>query len=102
CPESLLPFRVAQRDAMEAFNKWIAALWFAPGDLKQMANLGQLSGVYMPFWTYDSMTYTHYTGQRGDDYWETETYTETDANGKQEQKTRQVMKTRWTYVSGEV
>ncbi len=98
CPESLLPFHLAQRQAIDAFNAWIATRWFAPNNLKQLANLGQLSGVYMPFWTYDSMTYTHYTGQRGDDYWETESYT--DAQGQRQ--TRQVRKTRWTYVSGEV
>jgi hypothetical protein len=102
CPESLLPFHIPQRDAITAFNNWIASRWFAPSNLKQLANLGQLSGVYMPFWTYDSMTYTHYTGQRGDDYFETETYTENDQNGNPVTRTRQVVKTRWTYVAGEV
>ena len=102
CPESVLPFHVPQRDAVTAFNNWIASRWFAPSNLKQLANLGQLSGVYMPFWTYDSMTYTHYTGQRGDDYWETETYTENDQNGNPVTRTRQVVRTRWTYVAGEV
>ena len=34
------------------------------------------------------MTYTRYTGQRGDDYWETESYT--DSQGKRQ--TRQVRK----------
>jgi len=48
------------------------------------------------------MTYTHYTGERGDDYQETEYYTETDANGQQVTKSRQVTKTRWTRVTGEV
>jgi DNA-directed RNA polymerase subunit RPC12/RpoP len=98
CPESLLPFKVPQRDAIAAFNNWIGSRWFAPNNLKQMANLGQLSGVYMPFWTYDSMTYSQYSGMRGDDYWETEHYT--DSEGKSQ--TRQVRRTRWTYVSGEV
>jgi len=101
CPESLLPFRISQKDAVTAFNNWIQSRWFAPSNLKQLANLGQLSGIYLPFWTYDSMTYSHYTGQRGDDYWETESYTTTE-NGKTVQRTRQVRKTRWTYVSGEV
>jgi len=100
-PECLLPFAIASRDAVAAFNKWLASRWFAPGDLKQLANLGQLSGIYIPYWTYDSMTYSHYTGQRGDDYWETETYTEME-NGRSVTKTRQVRRTRWTYVSGEV
>ncbi|HEV3203825.1 MAG TPA: hypothetical protein VGY77_05550, partial [Gemmataceae bacterium] len=66
------------------------------------ANLGQMAGVYAPYWTYDSMTFTHYTGERGDDYFETETYQERDANGQMVTKTREVRKTRWTSVSGEV
>jgi DNA-directed RNA polymerase subunit RPC12/RpoP len=101
-PEGVLPFKVARRDAVESFARWIAGLWFAPNALRKMADLGQLGGVYVPFWTFDSMTYTHYTGERGDDYWETETYTETNAQGQAETKTRQVRKTRWTPVAGQV
>jgi hypothetical protein len=67
-----------------------------------MANLGQLTGIYVPFWTFDSMTYTHYTGMRGDNYWDTEFYTETNAQGQTETKSRQVMRTRWTPVAGQV
>jgi len=101
-PESVLPFRVDSRKAREAFNAWIASRWFAPNSLKKMANLGQLSGVYLPYWTFDSMTYSHYTGQRGDNYTVTETYTETNAQGQTETKTRTVVKTHWYPVSGEV
>ena len=97
-PESLLPFTVSDRDARDRFTGWIAGLWFAPTELKQLANLGQFGSVYAPFWTYDAMTYTSYTGQRGEDYWEDESYT--DAEGKRQ--TRQVRKTRWYSVSGEV
>jgi len=100
-PECTLPFHITDRQAIDAFNAWIASRWFAPNNLKEMANLGQLSGIYLPFWTYDSMTYTHYTGQRGDDYWDTETYTEME-NGHSVTRTRQVRRTRWHYVSGEV
>ena len=98
CPECVLPFRIAERQAIEAFNAWIKTRWFAPNNLKELANLGQLSGIYLPFWTYDSMTYTHYTGQRGDDYWETESYTDSQGH----RQTRQVRRTRWHYVAGEV
>jgi predicted RNA-binding Zn-ribbon protein involved in translation (DUF1610 family) len=105
-PEGVLPFVIDGRQARGAFNDWIASRWFAPSELRQLANLGQLSGVYLPFWTYDSMTYTHYTGQRGDDYQETEYYTdtETDAQGNTRtvQQSRTVTKTRWYSVSGQV
>ena len=101
-PEGVLPFKLDQRQAVDAFDRWLSGLWFAPNALRKMSNLGQLNGVYVPFWTFDSMTYTHYTGERGDDYWVTETYTETNAQGQTETKTRQVLKTRWTPVAGEV
>lgn len=110
----ILPFSVTSRTAIERFNTWISSLWFAPSQLRQLANLGQLSGMYLPYWTYDSMTYTHYTGQRGDNYTvtetyvENETYTETNAQGQTITQTRPVTKTRnvvkihWSYASGEV
>jgi DNA-directed RNA polymerase subunit RPC12/RpoP len=101
-PESLIPFRVDLRDARERFQKWLEGLWFAPTELKKVANLGQLSGVYIPYWTYDAMTYTKYRGMRGDDYQETEYYTERDAQGNEVQRSRTVTKTNWYPVSGEV
>ncbi len=101
-PESLLPFAVELRKARDHFDKWLHGLWFAPTELKKVANLGQLSGVYLPHWTYDSMTFTNYEGQRGDDYTETEYYTETDSDGKSVQKSRTVTRTHWYYVSGRV
>jgi hypothetical protein len=61
-----------------------------------------MDGVYVPAWTYDSDTYSRYTGQRGDDYWDTETYTERDASGNTVTRTRQVRRTRWSWVSGDV
>lgn len=97
-PESLLPFTVSDREARGAFNKWITSLWFAPTELKQLANLGQFGSVYTPHWTYDAMTYTRYTGERGEDYWDTEWYT--DSDGKRQ--SRSVRRTRWYPASGEV
>jgi DNA-directed RNA polymerase subunit RPC12/RpoP len=101
-PESLLPFKVELKAARDAFTQWLEGLWFAPTELKKIANLGQLTGVYLPYWTYDSMTYTVYDGLRGDDYQETEWFTATKPDGTTEQQSRTVTKTRWTPVSGEV
>jgi DNA-directed RNA polymerase subunit RPC12/RpoP len=101
-PESLLPFKVDDRLARGLFNQWISSLWFAPTELKQFANLGQLAGVYLPYWTYDSMTFNKYRGQRGDDYTDTEYYTTTDSNGNTVTQSRTVVRTAWTPVSGEV
>lgn len=97
-PESVLPFAITDRGARDNFTKWINGLWFAPNELKKLANLGQFTSVYSPFWTYDSMTYTRYTGERGENYTYTETYTDND--GKEQ--TRTVTVTNWYPVSGEI
>lgn len=100
-PEAVLPFKVADGDAKAAIGKWIRSLWFAPGALKKFATHEAIRGVYVPHWTYDSHTRTFYTGERGEHYYVTESYTAT-VNGKSERRTRQVRKTRWYPASGRV
>ncbi len=100
-PKSVLPFVVDKRKATESFRDWIHGLWFAPNKLKERASGGKLDGLYVPYWTYDTNTYTQYTGQRGTYYYVTETYTTTE-NGESVTKTRQVRRTRWNSCSGQV
>ncbi|MBN1126193.1 MAG: hypothetical protein JXA82_14400 [Sedimentisphaerales bacterium] len=101
-PKSLLPFHVNRKQGWEQFRKWVAGLWFAPNDLRKMAQSeGKLTGIYVPYWTYDSDTTSFYRGQRGKHYWVTEHYT-THQNGKLVHKTRRVRKTRWWPASGTV
>jgi predicted RNA-binding Zn-ribbon protein involved in translation (DUF1610 family) len=101
-PEGLLPFKISSHEAFDKFRNWIRKLWFAPGALKQYAQMeGKLAGVYIPFWTYDSDTTSVYSGARGDYYYTTETYTTTE-NGRSVTRTRQVRHTRWTPAHGTV
>src|SRR5262249_40468443 len=101
-PRSLVPFAITRDRAGQLFQDWLGSLWWAPGDLKKFAAVdGKLAGMYVPYWTYDARAVTAYTGQRGHDYWVTETYT-VNVNGRTETRTRQVQRTRWTSVSGVV
>jgi predicted RNA-binding Zn-ribbon protein involved in translation (DUF1610 family) len=101
-PKAVLPFFITREQAARAFRQWVHSLWFAPNGLAKTAERSGMDGVYVPAWTYDSGTQSAYTGQRGDDYWDTETYTDRDANGNTVTRTRRVRKTRWSYVSGHV
>ncbi len=101
-PKSLMPFQIEKKQAMQQFKAWIDSLWFAPNALKNAYRADNgMRGIYMPYWTYDSHTETRYTGARGDDYYVTERYTE-QVNGDTVTRTREVRKTRWTPVSGNV
>ena len=101
-PESVLPFAITPQQATAAFKAWLAGLWFAPNALKRLARHQSIDGVYLPLWAYDPDTVSDYAGERGEYYYVTETYTETDSQGRQVNRTRQVRHTRWYPASGRV
>jgi DNA-directed RNA polymerase subunit RPC12/RpoP len=95
-PHYLVPFKVDQQEAEEKFKQWISKRWFAPNDLKKEYNNHQLLGTYIPYWTYDTHTYSYYTADRGDYYYVTRTRV---VDGKTQ--TYQERKIRWTHVRGD-
>lgn len=101
-PRALVPFAVPKKQARQLFRKWISSRFFAPSDLaKQARSSAGVQGIYVPYWTYDSDTTTYYRGERGEDYYVTETYTER-VNGENVRRTRRVRRTRWYSVQGVV
>jgi DNA-directed RNA polymerase subunit RPC12/RpoP len=99
-PESLIPFRIDRKEAVQRFRDWLNRLWFRPNDLKRMGQLAQIDGAYLPFWTFDAFTTSYWTAEAGFYYYETETYQETDSDGNVVTRTREVQRTRWEPASG--
>lgn len=100
-PEAVVPFAVDKKAAREAFRQWVTSRWFAPSALRKVGSTEGMDGTYLPHWTYDTDTTTDYSGQRGEHYWTTETYTEL-VDGKPQTRTRQVQRTAWYPASGTV
>jgi ribosomal protein S27E len=101
-PDALLPAKLPKEQAAAEVKQWLQSRWFAPNALKRFARPESIHGVYLPFWDYDADTGSRYTGARGQHYWETEYYTETDNNGNTVQRSRQVQRTAWYPCAGEV
>jgi len=97
-PDGLLPFKVPKDQAQTQVRAWLQSRWFAPGALKRLARQEGIAGLYLPFWSYDADTVSRYTGQRGENYTETETYTDSDGNTQ----TREVTRTTWWPTAGQV
>lgn len=98
-PGAVLPFQIDQNKSFLIFKKWVDGLWWAPNKLKKASLDPQFTkGLYLPYWTFDAQLAADYTGQRGEYYYETQTYR--DSKGKTQ--TRQVRKTRWYPASGHV
>lgn len=101
-PESLLPFRITQEEAQAQFNKWLKGLWFAPNQVKRYARGdNKLTGVYIPYWTYDSHTETGYVGERGTVYYVNQRV-RTREGGRFVTRVRRVPKIRWSPARGRV
>ncbi len=102
-PRGLAPFALSENEARDAMTKWLGSLWFAPSGLTDYARKGRaMTGVYVPFWTFDADTKSAYAGQRGTIYYVTEQVRVRDAQGHVRTEIRQVPRIRWTPVSGRV
>ena len=89
--DGVLPFQIDRPHARKNLSRWVDARWFAPNEFRKRGADGKFNGVYLSYHTFDSMTRTAYTGQRGEHYWVT------IGSGKNR---RRVMRTRWYSASG--
>ncbi len=97
-PSAVIPFQIDSIKARNIFKTWVGSIWFAPSKLKRAAlDPESIHGLYVPHWTFDADMYADYQGQRGEYYYETQTY-----RTKNGTKTRQVRKTKWYPASGSV
>ena len=97
-PAALLPFAWTEARAKDAMRDWLGSLWFAPNGLTRYARAGRaMSGVYVPYWTFDARSDTSYAGMRGDNYTVRE---RAIVDGKPTTVTR--IEIRWRHASGRV
>ena len=89
--DAMLPFLVDRERAGRQLGEWLESRWFAPGDFRHGAQQGHFNGVYLSWFTFDSLTFTVWSGQRGDHYYVTV------GSGKDERRER---RTSWWPVSG--
>jgi predicted RNA-binding Zn-ribbon protein involved in translation (DUF1610 family) len=89
--DAVLPFLVDKERARQNLAEWVRSRWFAPNAFLKQGVSGNFNGVYLPYWTFDTLTYNAYTGERGDAYWVTV------GEGQNQRQERRV---RWSPRSG--
>jgi DNA-directed RNA polymerase subunit RPC12/RpoP len=101
-PRALVPFRLTDKEAQERLRGWLGSLWFAPSRLREYAREeGRLTGVYLPYWTFDADTRSEYYGERGIAY-QVPRSVVTRVQGRLVRRTQYVVEIRWTPVRGAV
>ncbi len=89
--DGVLPFQIERSIAEENLRAWVNSRWFAPNEFRRRGATGQFNGVYLSFFTFDSMTFTVYRGERGEHYYVTV---------RQGDKTVRKRRTRWYDARG--
>ena len=57
----VIPFSVTEETAQTNAQDWVKGRWAAPSDLNAVVGKGQVYGIYVPFWTFDSHEAVNYT-----------------------------------------
>lgn len=74
-PGGVVPFSISDKQASEMFHRWIKKKFFCPKLAKESARPDKFKGIYLPYWTFDTQTFSTYTGEYGIDH------TRRDKNG---------------------
>ncbi|MGF7045577.1 hypothetical protein J2T13_000037 [Paenibacillus sp. DS2015] len=98
-PETIISFRMSLDEALTSFRSWKKKRWFVPNAFKKGELVSHLKGIYIPYWTFDSMTSSSYSAERGDYHYRNETRTRV-VDGKTETYTERVRYTVWHWVNG--
>lgn len=97
-PQSLLPFKVPDTTVREQIRRWYASKWLAPGSLKTRALVDTVTGIYIPYWTFDAKVVCPWEADAGHYYYTTEEYRDNQGRAQ----VRQVQHVRWEPASGRV
>ena len=77
-PGGVVPFAITNEQASANFKQWIGKKFFCPKLAKQSAEPDAFTGIYLPYWTFDTDTTSRYSGRYGID--RTERYKDSDGN----------------------
>ena len=69
-PGGVIPFAIARQKASELFSRWLKKRWFVSNRAKRESKTDAFQGVYLPYWTFDTNTFSKYRGRYGIDHTE--------------------------------
>lgn len=64
-PGGVVPFKIDKKTAGARFTTWLKGKLFCPTEAKRSAKAESFTGIYLPYWTFDTKTFSTYTGEYG-------------------------------------
>ena len=66
-PDAIVPFKIEKSELPEMIKTWMKKRWFVSKKLKNLYELSEIQGMYIPYWTFDSKVECDYTAKGGND-----------------------------------
>ncbi|MCB9079872.1 MAG: hypothetical protein H6631_19885 [Anaerolineaceae bacterium] len=92
-PRFIVPFKIEAEACHDIARQWLGQSWMTPRSLRRVATIARFTGIYLPFWTFETVTKAHWQAEVGHN--QTERYYE---NGEWRTRTKTV----WQWESGRV
>ncbi len=89
-PRFLVPFKIKPDQLRSRVTEWLGKGWYHPKELAASSVLDRFSGVYLPFWTFDTQIAASWKAEVGHE--RQERYYD---GGSKEWRTRTVIDWRW-------
>ena len=67
-PSAIIPFSITKEEVAKKFYYWNRFAFWSPESFRKGKVLGNLVGVYIPFWTFDANTTSEFSGRFGYEY----------------------------------
>ena len=69
-PNGVVPFAFGNKDASTHVKEWGRKRWLSPKEFRKSLEREEMKGIYYPVFTFDSDTYSKYSGRLGIHYTE--------------------------------
>ena len=64
-PNAIIPFSIPKEQVIERFYRWNKFAFWSPEKFRKGKVLGNITPLYIPYWTFDADTVTTYSGKFG-------------------------------------
>ena len=64
-PNAIIPFSITKEQVIERFYRWNKFAFWSPEKFRKGKVLGNITPLYIPYWTFDADTVTTYSGKFG-------------------------------------
>lgn len=64
-PRFLVPFKISKEQTRQISKEWLGKGWYHPNELAASTVMQRLTGVYLPFWTFDTQVNADWRAEVG-------------------------------------